>query len=169
MHAAALFCAVAFVSSPVPQPVPQHTPGQGFDLRSRIPNRVFRVFSHDNIVEPVRSLTLSASLKYNLSTVFVTFSAAHSSLLQCGAVDAFNKLVPGAFKADLLRYCLVWLHGGWYADLSGNFVRDPRWYRSNVANARNSPDDLLLKFDADPTAPGAYLNGFLLGERARVG
>lgn len=150
MHCLPLFCAVAFVSSPAPRPVPQHTPGQGFDLHSRIPNRVFRMFSHGNIVEPVRSITLSASLKYNLSTVFVTDAAARSSLLQCGAVDAFNKLVPGAFKSDLLRCCLVWLHGGWYADLSGNFARDPR--------PLGLSHDLVVA--ADPGASGAYWNGF---------
>lgn len=29
---------------------------------------------------------------------------------------AYHKLIPGAFKADLFRYCLLYIHGGIYAD-----------------------------------------------------
>ena len=31
---------------------------------------------------------------------------------------AFNKLKPYAYKSDLARYCLAYLYGGWYADVS---------------------------------------------------
>ena len=31
---------------------------------------------------------------------------------------AFNKLKPYAYKADLARYCISYLYGGWYADIS---------------------------------------------------
>ena len=36
----------------------------------------------------------------------------------CGhrAADAYNQLKPKAFKADLLRYCLLWATGGVWAD-----------------------------------------------------
>ena len=33
-------------------------------------------------------------------------------------VDAYDKLRPYAYKADLGRYCLLFQHGGWYADIS---------------------------------------------------
>jgi len=33
-----------------------------------------------------------------------------------GTLDAFNALVPYAFRADLLRYCLLYEYGGWYFD-----------------------------------------------------
>lgn len=32
-------------------------------------------------------------------------------------VHAFEVLIPGAFKADLLRACLLYIHGGVYADI----------------------------------------------------
>ena len=32
-------------------------------------------------------------------------------------VDAFNKLIPGAYKADLWRYCVMYIHGGVYLDI----------------------------------------------------
>jgi mannosyltransferase OCH1-like enzyme len=31
--------------------------------------------------------------------------------------EAFNAIIPGAFKADLLRYCLLFIYGGVYADV----------------------------------------------------
>jgi hypothetical protein len=31
--------------------------------------------------------------------------------------DAFDALVPGAYKADLWRYCVLYLHGGVYLDI----------------------------------------------------
>mmetsp|Transcript_19621 Transcript_19621/g.30248 ORF Transcript_19621/g.30248 Transcript_19621/m.30248 type:complete len:755 (-) Transcript_19621:44-2308(-) len=31
--------------------------------------------------------------------------------------DAYDSLVPGAFKADLFRYCVLLIHGGIYADM----------------------------------------------------
>lgn len=33
-------------------------------------------------------------------------------------VAAYDKLRPYAYKADLGRYCLLFQHGGWYADIS---------------------------------------------------
>lgn len=35
--------------------------------------------------------------------------------------NAFDELVPLAYKADLLRYCILYKRGGLYADLSVNF------------------------------------------------
>jgi Glycosyltransferase sugar-binding region containing DXD motif len=32
-------------------------------------------------------------------------------------VDAYDALVPGAFKADLWRYCVLYIHGGIYLDI----------------------------------------------------
>jgi mannosyltransferase OCH1-like enzyme len=32
-------------------------------------------------------------------------------------LEAYDRLIPGAFKCDLWRYCILFLHGGIYADL----------------------------------------------------
>lgn len=32
-------------------------------------------------------------------------------------LGAYDRLIPYAYKADLLRYCILYLHGGWYMDL----------------------------------------------------
>jgi mannosyltransferase OCH1-like enzyme len=31
--------------------------------------------------------------------------------------DAYNKLIPAAYKADLWRYCVLYIHGGVYVDI----------------------------------------------------
>ena len=33
-------------------------------------------------------------------------------------VDLFRGLVPYAYKSDLARYCLLYIYGGWYVDLT---------------------------------------------------
>ena len=30
---------------------------------------------------------------------------------------AYDKLIPGAFKADLWRYCIIYINGGIYIDI----------------------------------------------------
>ena len=35
-------------------------------------------------------------------------------------VQAFDKLIPGAYKADLWRYCVLYIHGGIYLDIKYN-------------------------------------------------
>jgi mannosyltransferase OCH1-like enzyme len=37
-------------------------------------------------------------------------------------LDAYLKLIPGAFKADLFRYCFLFHHGGVYMDLNKKLV-----------------------------------------------
>ena len=32
-------------------------------------------------------------------------------------LDAYDNLIPGAYKADLWRYCVLYIHGGVYADI----------------------------------------------------
>lgn len=44
----------------------------------------------------------------------INFIKAHFS---DEVVDAYNKLLPGAYKADLWRYCVMYIHGGVYLDI----------------------------------------------------
>lgn len=143
------FFASTTIAAVLGAPVPLHTPGNSFSLNARIPNHVFRIFNHNRLHDRLHPIVLSATRRYNMTTLFVTFDAARAPLEQCDALHAFHELIPGAFKADLLRYCLVWLHGGWYADMAADFVRDPRPLAEQ--------HDLVVV--ADPTAPGGYLNG----------
>ena len=37
-------------------------------------------------------------------------------------LEAFNKIKPLAYKADLARYCILYVHGGWYFDLTSEVI-----------------------------------------------
>jgi mannosyltransferase OCH1-like enzyme len=39
-------------------------------------------------------------------------------------VDAYDKLVPGAYKADLWRYCILYINGGIYLDMKMRCIGD---------------------------------------------
>ena len=39
-------------------------------------------------------------------------------------IDAYETLIPLAYKADLARYCILYCHGGWYADLGVKICRN---------------------------------------------
>jgi len=40
-------------------------------------------------------------------------------------LNAYTTIIPGAFKADLARYCLVHKFGGWYFDINTEIVSMP--------------------------------------------
>lgn len=40
-------------------------------------------------------------------------------------VLAFDSLAPRAFKADLAKYCILNVHGGWYSDLGNTLISLP--------------------------------------------
>ena len=72
----------------------------------------------DNISENVRHFKeLYFDFRYHL----IRDVEIEGILLKFFHVDVFNayqQLRPLAFRADLARYCLVYLYGGWYADIS---------------------------------------------------
>jgi mannosyltransferase OCH1-like enzyme len=37
-------------------------------------------------------------------------------------LEAFDRLIPGAYKADLFRYCVLYIHGGIYIDIKFHTV-----------------------------------------------
>lgn len=46
--------------------------------------------------------------------------------------DAYNSLIPNAFKADLWRYCILYKNGGIYGDMTQEFLKDYDVNKENV-------------------------------------
>jgi len=42
-------------------------------------------------------------------------------------VNAFDSLLPGAYKADLWRYCVLYVHGGFYLDIKYSCINSFRF------------------------------------------
>lgn len=71
-------------------------------------------------------------------------------------VDSFNTLVPLAYKADLLRYCLIYHFGGMYSDLSLMHLEP-----------LISPNDACKCFvfrDAPPNGPSIISNSLIYSQ-----
>lgn len=60
-------------------------------------------------------------------------------------LDTYDKLIPGAYKADLFRYCILYKRGGIYSDLSQSFLLP----LENFIDVKN--DNLVLVKDRNLT------------------
>lgn len=129
-------------------------PGNRFPSKLQVPPIIFRTHKQYAIVGGLRErLQQVERFEPKYSNVFVKFgdNLAEKSLARCGAKDAFAKLIPGAFKSDLLRYCLLWLYGGFYMDLGAALLRPLEEFIQPEAS---------FVTVVDPGSPG-YWNGFI--------
>ena len=128
--------------------------GERFPSKLQVPPIIFRTHKQYGVVGGLRKrLHMVEQFEPKYSNVFVKFgdALAEASLSRCGAKDAFDKLIPGAFKSDLLRYCLVWLYGGFYMDMGSALLRP---FEEVI-----DPQATFITVK-DPWADG-YWNGFL--------
>lgn len=120
--------------------------------------KVFRVFHTDKLTPAVRELhqksAIASEIPLEHHQLVVDGSAfANASLVKCNALDLFHAILPGAFKADLLRYCLLYLHGGVYLDLMTRLTH---------------PAKHLFEYDlavVKDRHPRMYWNGFIAGKK----
>jgi len=70
-------------------------------------------------------------------------------------LKAYNKLIPGAYKADLFRACVLYKEGGCYFDIK-------QVARMSIDNIINSSDNLILCEDAKNNA---YYNALMIAEQ----
>ena len=59
-------------------------------------------------------------------------------------LEAFNKLIPGAYKADLWRYCVLYKLGGIYLDIKYSCVNNFKLIATEVDNRLNTIDKIKL-------------------------
>jgi len=62
--------------------------------------------------------------------------------------DAYNSLVPHAYKADLWRYCVLYIHGGVYLDI--------KYYPVNGFKFLELTDQEYFAKDIEPNGGGIY-------------
>lgn len=70
--------------------------------------------------------------------------------------ETYHRLVPKAYKADLARYCLLYVHGGVYADLACHFWRPI---------VRQAPTKLHIFRDGFSAAPWIVSNAIIAAPR----
>ena len=72
-------------------------------------------------------------------------------------IKAYDMLIPGAYKADLWRLCVLYIHGGIYGDLTQTFLRE---YNVNKDNA----DVIFVRDRPFPDNYGIY-NAFIAAKK----
>lgn len=63
------------------------------------------------------------------------------------ALESFRNIIPGAYKADLFRYCIIYNNGGYYADVKSicrTAIRDMPDYRTD----KKEPN-MIITLDRD--------------------
>ena len=69
-------------------------------------------------------------------------------------LDAYNKIIPTAYKADLFRYCVLYIYGGCYFDIK-QILRVP------LREIINPNEDIILTQDTYKTG---YYNAIMLSK-----
>ena len=76
-------------------------------------------------------------------------------------LNAFHRLIPGAFKADLWRYCVLYIHGGIYMDIKLKCVNNFKLI--NMVDKEYFVVDCLLHPYGDEPYKGVW-NAFMIAK-----
>jgi len=132
--------------------LPDHA---GVRIGGYIPPVLWRTFAHDHLDPLVYRAAASGDAFGEVTTVLIEDSDPNIEVMlsKCGATYAFQMLIPGAYRADLIRYCVLWLYGGWYLDIAGRIAKP---FTQRFAGAA-----LVVTHDPDSTG---WWNGFIGAE-----
>ena len=88
---------------------------------SPIPKRVMQTWEHKQL-NPQFQAIADTWKTHNPQCEFVLMDAAEReefirAHFERGVLTAYQRIVPGAYKSDLFRYCYLWVNGGVYADI----------------------------------------------------
>ena len=120
-----------------------------------IPKKIFQTFKTSELPEGMKQAQQTWAVKdfaYNFydDKQCLDFIKKHFSQNE---VNAFIDLVPGAFKADLFRLCVLYIDGGVYADIDTILLED-------LQKLLNQNVNLIVCRD-DPMAQKWLWNGFI--------
>lgn len=93
-------------------------------LQPKIPKNIMQTASETQITDPALKNTENILRSFNPDYKYYQFSdeLARSFMLEYGpqispkVMEAYDTLIPSAFKADLFRYVYLYFFGGWYFD-----------------------------------------------------
>ena len=116
----------------------------------------FETITHPTIVEcfQTNEKMLKSKIVYFNDRACKNFIKQHFGP---NIVKAYNKLIPGAYKADLWRLCILYIHGGIYGDLTQTFVKE---YDVN----KDNPDIILVRDRGSTSGAGVY-NAFMAAKK----
>jgi len=88
---------------------------------SPIPKRVMQTWEHKQL-NPEFQKIVDTWKTHNPQYEFVLMDAEEREQFirahfERAVVDAYQRIIPGAYKSDLFRYCYLWVKGGVYVDI----------------------------------------------------
>jgi FkbM family methyltransferase len=88
---------------------------------SNIPKKIFQTWEHSNI-EPEFQKIIDKWKENNHEYKYIFHDAEQriqfiEKNFEESVVNAYNKIIPGAYKCDLWRYCVLYIYGGFYDDI----------------------------------------------------
>lgn len=94
---------------------------------SLIPHSLFRSFKLHYVTEAVEEyLDRSLLVDPTLTSYYYDDEESRNIIKdECGEelLQAFDALIPGAYKSDLFRLCVLYTYGGYYTDISVSFLK----------------------------------------------
>jgi SAM-dependent methyltransferase len=111
-----------------------------------IPRKIFQTW-HSKELPPILKATGERIRKENPDFEHKVFDLADCELFiqeHFGKrfLDAYQKLVPRSYKADLWRYCVLYVHGGIYLDISFEPINNFRF--SHIINKEHFSSEVRL-------------------------
>jgi len=97
-----------------------------------IPANIFQTW-HTKILPPKMFFSISYIKKLNPNFKYYLFDDNDcrefiKTHFDSDVLNAFDTLIPGAYKADLWRYCVLYIHGGIYLDIKYVPVNGYKFY-----------------------------------------
>lgn len=95
-----------------------------------VPKKVFQTW-HTHDLPPLMQLCYNRLRLQNPDFEFALYNDQECrefirDNFNVDVLDAYDRLIPGAFKADLWRYCVLYIHGGIYLDIKYECVGEFR-------------------------------------------
>ena len=154
-----------------PKAIPQmHTepeieilrPGVTPDSCDSVPHAIYQTWGSHDLPERMRyAVDLLKQANPGFSHSLVNDTEQRAFLIEKFSEDvvaAYDTLLPGAFKADLWRYCVMYLRGGYYIDIK--FIPVNGWSFANLKTQ-------TYVLDHSQTFPGlshGVYNAFLMAK-----
>ena len=135
------------------------------NIVSVIPLKIFQTWKTKNLPEKMKKTV--EELKYN-NPEFEHFLFDDHDCLEFikkhfdeKVFNSFLCLIPGAFKADLWRYCVIYIHGGIYLDIKMKCVNEFKLI--SITDKEYGVKDLLLHPYEDDKYKGVW-NGLIVSK-----
>ena len=119
----------------------------------KIPRNIFQTWKTKNFSHNLKNLT-DTWINHNPNYAYFLFDDNDCELFikkhfEKKVYDAYRRIIPGAFKCDLWRYCVLYIYGGVYVDIDTICL---------------NPIDMVLNEDIEFMTPIDLNNGYYTGK-----